>query len=325
MKNIDFPFSKIESVMVEMLLMKKARFFFSPSSFFPPLFFKTLLHHVFAFIHTFTASLAFTSSSASPPSPLSERSVIRPSQDPFYQAPPGFEHAALGTILRYRTPPSPIAVIGGIALNLQAAYQVQFRTTATIGNPQAAITTILIPHNANYSRLVSYQDFEDSAYLDCATSFALQATNVNSTFSQISFVLAVGLLEEGFIVNIPDAEGPQSAYFSGLQAGQATLDSIRAVLQSSDFTGIADDVDILLWGYSGGSIGTEFAAELQPNLCPRAETTWCCYWRSSHQCYGSRAPGEPRNLCRHRPCWNLWTGQCLQHNRSVGLSRYPSC
>lgn len=77
------------------------------------------------------------------------------------------------------------------------------------------------------------------------------------------------MLTEGYIINLPDYEGPTSAFGSGLQAGQATLDSTRAVLKSSAFTGIApSNVAIQLWGYSGGSIPAQWAAELQPTYAP---------------------------------------------------------
>jgi hypothetical protein len=42
---------------------------------------------------------------------------------------------------------------------------------------------------------------------------------------------------------------------SGLQTGYSTLDSIRAALKSSNFTGLGEKPITTLHGYSGGSIG----------------------------------------------------------------------
>lgn len=93
-------------------------------------------------------------------------------------------------------------------------------------------------------------------------------SSYNNTLSKTSSLFEAGLLTQGLIVNIPDYQGSQAAFSSGLQAGRATLDSIRAVLSSSHITGIPKDADVAMWGYSGGSIATEWAAELQPSYAP---------------------------------------------------------
>ncbi|KAH6712319.1 secretory lipase-domain-containing protein [Leptodontidium sp. MPI-SDFR-AT-0119] len=138
------------------------------------------------------------------------------------------------------------------------------------GKPDTAVTTILIPKSANNSRLISYQDFEDSSSVDCATSYALhQGKKFNTRLSKSDVLFEARLLNQGYYVNLPDYEGRKAAFRSGWQAGYATLDSIRAVLSSSKFTGIAEhDVGITIWGYSGGSIPTEWAAEMQPDYAP---------------------------------------------------------
>lgn len=60
------------------------------------------------------------------------------------------------------------------------------------------------------------------------------------------------------------------ALVSGLQAGYATLDSVRAALSdtSTSLTGLSPDARYAMWGYSGGSIATEWAAELHPTYAP---------------------------------------------------------
>lgn len=46
------------------------------------------------------------------------------------------------------------------------------------------------------------------------------------------------------------------------------MDNIRAALASSSFTNITSDPTIALWGYSGGSLASGFAAELHPTYAP---------------------------------------------------------
>jgi len=51
-----------------------------------------------------------------------------------------------------------------------------------------------------------------------------------------------------------------------VQEGHATLDSVRAVLNTG--FGLVDDARYAMWGYSGGSIASEWAAELQVQYAP---------------------------------------------------------
>lgn len=219
------------------------------------------LHSAFAVV------LFLTSASASP---LSRGVSTPPSQDPFYAHPLGFENVKPGTILRHRAPPGPLGAFGYIPLNLKSAHQIQFRTTNSQGSPDTAVTTVLVPNDGNMSRLLSFQDIQDASYLNCAPSYAIQVgSSSNNSMSKSSSIFEAGALNLGWIVSIPDYQGGQAAFSSGLQEGQATLDSIRAVLSSSSITGIASkNVDVAMWGYSGGSIATEWAAELQPSYAP---------------------------------------------------------
>ncbi|TVY85267.1 Lipase A [Lachnellula suecica] len=217
-----------------------------------------------------TAVLALFSATVLASPPNARDVLLPPSHDPWYSHPSGFENASPGTILQYRTPPAGVADFGTIPLNLKSSHQIQFRTTNSQGKPDTAITTLLVPNGGNVSRLVSYQDIQDASYINCAPSYAIQVgSSWNNTFSKDSSIFEGGLLAQGFIVSIPDYQGTEAAFSSGLQAGQATLDSIRAVLSSSSITGISShDVDVTMWGYSGGSIATGWAAELQPSYAP---------------------------------------------------------
>jgi hypothetical protein len=130
-----------------------------------------------------------------------------------------------------------------------------------------------IPHNVNTTRLLSYQTAEDAAWANCAPSYTLRLNSTRNEgggdTSTIELLLVVAALDQGWIVNIPDYEGPKAAYTSGIQAGQATLDSVRAVLSSGLLTGISPDAEYQMWGYSGGALATEWAAELQPLYAPK--------------------------------------------------------
>lgn len=85
-----------------------------------------------------------------------------PTSDPFYTPPSGYENAAPGTILASRNVPAALEIINLFPVKVAGSYQLQYRTTDSLGNPEAAVTTVIIPENANMSRLLSYQVAEDS-------------------------------------------------------------------------------------------------------------------------------------------------------------------
>jgi hypothetical protein len=196
---------------------------------------------------------------------------IPPSDDPFYQPPTGFESAKPGAILRSRPVPSALSLFQTIPLNLQGAWQLLYRTTDSLGNPVATVTTVMVPKNANNKKLLSYQVAEDSGgQINCAPSYTLQ-TGSNTTYAGtggIEAALIAASLNQGWIVNTPDWEGPKSTFIAGYQAGYATLDGIRAALASGSITGVDSSAKVQMWGYSGGALASEWAAELQAKYAP---------------------------------------------------------
>ena len=73
-----------------------------------------------------------------------ERKVrpLLPTDDPFYQPPAGFQHAAPGTVLRSRD--VEVAFLGLIPQPLTAT-QLRYRTTDMHGNAEATVTTVILP------------------------------------------------------------------------------------------------------------------------------------------------------------------------------------
>jgi hypothetical protein len=196
---------------------------------------------------------------------------IPPSDDPFYVPPTGFESAKPGDILRSRPVPSALSLFQVIPLNLKGAWQLLYRTTDSLGNPVATVTTVMVPKNADPKKLLSYQVAEDSGgEINCAPSYTLQ-TGSNTTYAGtggIEAALIAASLNQGWIVNSPDWEGPKSTFVAGLQAGYATLDGIRAALASGSTTGVSSSAKVQMWGYSGGALASEWAAELQASYAP---------------------------------------------------------
>ena len=69
----------------------------------------------------------------------------------------------------------------------------------------------------------------------------------------------------------PDYEGLDAQYTAGLQAGYATLDSLRVALKEAPKLGLSHDAKYAMMGYSGGALASGWAAELQPAYAPELQ------------------------------------------------------
>lgn len=230
-----------------------------------------------AFTSLFVAVFAICPAFGSPVSHYSElhvRSTPFPSKDPFYAAPDNISSYVPGAIVRSRRPPSPVGLFN-FKSNLKESWQVLYRTTGALGEPLATVTTILVPYNADFRKLLSYQVEIDAPFSGCYPSITLQQTNakLSNIASQYSELWFISALSRGWVVNVPDHEGPDAAFASGLVGGHATLDGIRAALSSNSITGIDPKAKIAVWGYSGGSLATEWALELQQEYAPELQIT----------------------------------------------------
>lgn len=157
--------------------------------------------------------------------------------------------------------------IPDLETRISSAQQITYSTRDTFFKQGRAVTTVLVPKTreltATSPQVVSYQIPEDAVADQCAPSKSLLVADMTD-------VRAIkDLLDAGYIVNTPDYEGERNAFTAGIQSGRATLDSIRAVLQSLP----AEEASVILWGYSGGSIATGWALELQPEYAPELEDT----------------------------------------------------
>lgn len=211
------------------------------------------------------------------PTPLEARDQpVLPEQDPFYVPPEGYEKAAPGEILRSRKVPHPIAAFNAFKINLAGAYQLLYRSSDNFGEPTATVTTVLVPFKADFNKVLSYQVAEDAASINCAPSYALQleaATGgpLGTIVTQMELLFIVAALENNWVVTVPDFEGPKGAFLANVRAGHAVLDGIRATLASGKITGASPKARVTMWGYSGGSLASGFAAELHPTYAPELQ------------------------------------------------------
>lgn len=195
--------------------------------------------------------------------------ALLPDADPFYAAPQNLSDYAPGAIIRSRAPPGPLALFSG-KINVQGAWQVLYRTNGINLEPLASVTTIIVPHNADYGKFLSYQVEIDSPYNGCFPSITLQQSmaDITSLTSQYGLLWVMSALEKGWVVSVPDHDGPTATFGAGIVAGQVTLDNLRASLQSQSITGLQANAKTVIWGYSGGALAAEWALELHDQYAP---------------------------------------------------------
>ncbi|KAH6632139.1 secretory lipase-domain-containing protein [Chaetomium tenue] len=209
---------------------------------------------------------------------------LPPSLDPWYRPPLTYDWTQTdpGQVLKIRRAP----LLNLTVRNALRAYQLLYRSTDSNYNPTWDVTTLLIPRqqarcpipttpNSNPNppppstrppwcahALLSYQLPYDTCNPDASPSYGL---HVGDPYGEIGDALALG-----WFVAVPDYEGPRASYAAGVQAGHATLDGVRAVLQvAGEFGLLVEVARVGLWGYSGGALATEWAAELAVQYAPR--------------------------------------------------------
>src|SRR6202035_184338 len=115
---------------------------------------------------------------------------------------------------------------------------------------------------------VSYQTAEDGVAGKCSPSYALRAgiVAVDGNSEAETALIAAALLR-GFAVAAPDYEGPNSAFLGAPGEAHGVLDGVRAAFHFAP-DGFTVHTPVALWGYSGGSVASADAAELQPVYAP---------------------------------------------------------
>lgn len=193
---------------------------------------------------------------------------VLPSKDPFYDPPAGFHHAAPGTVLRSRD--VRLGFLGLIPQKIRAT-QLLYRTTDLNGVPQASVTTVLVPakHSRHHVRhVVSYQCAIDAVTSRCFPSYALRRkAKAIGSLSQFEYLLMAAAVAEGWVVSVPDHEGPDGSWGAPHEPGYRVLDGLRATLSFEPF-GLAADSRVGLWGYSGGGLASAWAAEEHAGYAP---------------------------------------------------------
>lgn len=193
---------------------------------------------------------------------------VLPAMDPFYEPPAELRHAAVGTVLRSRD--VELGFLGLVPQRVRAT-QLLYRTVNRHGDPEACATTVLVPagHSADQPRhILSYQCAIDAISSRCFPSYALRRrARALGSLPQLEYLLMAAALAEGWVVSVPDHEGPDGLWGAPMEPGYRVLDGLRAALSFERF-GIAPESKVGLWGYSGGGLASAWAAEAHADYAP---------------------------------------------------------
>ena len=186
-----------------------------------------------------------------------------PTQDPFYSytGSTPLSQIAPGTVLKER---SVSLQLEGLTVPV-ATDQVLYRTTGERGQPTVTVTTIIKPLLALGTRIVAYQNAYDALGSECDPSYTLRGGNNGDSTGQEEELAMVAYVAAGYTVTVPDYEGENLEWGAGQESGYNTLDAVRA---TEHYLGAPRSTQVGMLGYSGGSIATEWAAELAATYAP---------------------------------------------------------
>ncbi|TLF98885.1 lipase [Nocardia cyriacigeorgica] len=197
--------------------------------------------------------------------------TLLPSRDPFHRPPPGFADKPAGTILRSRE--VEVALFGVVPQKV-SAWQLLYRSCDLHGTPEAAVTTVLLPHGAEPAEsrpLLAFQSAMDAVSERCSPSYALRrGAHALGSITQLEWLLVANALRRGWAVSIADHEGPRGNFGAPREPGYRALDGIRAALAFAPL-GLGPDTRIAAWGYSGGGMASSWLVEMAPTYAPELD------------------------------------------------------
>jgi triacylglycerol lipase len=199
-------------------------------------------------------------------SPRRRAGIPTPDCDPFYESPTGLDEVPPGAVLRSRA--VQVSFFGRFRQG--AACQLMYRSTDSHGRPEAAVTTVVVPHGTDRAKcpLLSYQCAIDAVAARCFPSYALRlGAELVGASVQAEFLFVTAALSRGWAVSIPDHEGLKGMWGAPYEAGFRVLDGLRAAASYPEL-GLSPDTSMAVWGYSGGGLATGWAAEAAATYAP---------------------------------------------------------
>jgi acetyl esterase/lipase len=216
----------------------------------------------------FCAAILLAAAFATTSSSVAAVSRPLPTHDSFYRYSGDRPLASIapGTVLKTR----PISLAVASTATPVSATQLLYRTTDQLGHPMATVTTVLAPLALPIlPRVVGYLSFYDGLGSECDPSYTLAGGDpgaANESEATEEELLMAFYAAQGWVVTVPDYEGPDLHWMAGREEGYATLDALRA---TRAFLKLSPSTPFGLSGYSGGAVAADWASELAPHYAPK--------------------------------------------------------
>lgn len=204
-----------------------------------------------------------------------------PSADPFYDYADSLASTVPGEVLRTR----PSAYGAPNLATPITSTQVLYRTTDQQGDAVNTVATVLRPLVPGPAKLISFHTAYDGLGAECDPSYTLSGHG-DSTTATVEQAVITGYMAAGYSVVVPDYEGEDLEWTIGRQSAYAALDGIRA---AEAVLGLPASTPVGLIGYSGGSVPTQWGAEVAPQYAPELNIV------------GAAAGGLPVDLAHNLP------------------------
>jgi hypothetical protein len=217
--------------------------------------------------------------SAQPANPPASQPL--PSADPFYDWEGTLDGTTPGAVLRTR----PAAYGAPNVPTPITSTQVLYRTTNQQDDAVTTVATVLRPLIPGPTKVISFHPAYDGLGSECDPSYTLSGHG-NSRTAAIEQAVITGYMAAGFTVVVPDYEGEKLEWTIGRQSAYAALDGIRA---AEAVLGLPPSTPVGLIGYSGGSVPTQWGAEVAPQYAPELNIV------------GAAAGGLPVDLALNLP------------------------
>ncbi|MCM6775938.1 lipase family protein [Nocardia sp. CDC159] len=201
-------------------------------------------------------AISSVDASAQPPLPV---------DDPFYAQPDSLAGRAMGEVIDSR----PVTLPDFPSSVAFSAWQLKYVSQDTKGKPWTTMAIVLRPERrVEPPVLISDQAWINSLNSRCNPSYLMRLNANRQGTIRLEEQNIAAELERGWTVVVPDFLGPEPQFTAGYVEGRNTLDGIRAAENFAPAGLLGTATPVLLYGYSGGSRGTEFAAELAPTYAP---------------------------------------------------------
>nr|WP_042197469.1 lipase family protein [Kibdelosporangium sp. MJ126-NF4]CEL22978.1 Triacylglycerol lipase precursor [Kibdelosporangium sp. MJ126-NF4]CTQ90117.1 Triacylglycerol lipase precursor (EC 3.1.1.3) [Kibdelosporangium sp. MJ126-NF4] len=188
-----------------------------------------------------------------------------PADDSFYVPPNPLPPGAPGDVIRWR--PSLVGPAKTPVNSTVNAWQVMYRSTDALGQPNAVTGTVMVPKRVDPATtpVVSLASGTQGPAFRCAPSKMIDA---GAFYEQPA---VNDMLTAGYAVAVTDYEGykpdPKTTYVVGQSMGHAVIDAVRAAQRLPE-TKLSASAKVAFRGYSQGGGAAMWAGEQQPAYAP---------------------------------------------------------